>query len=344
MSPEQLPLPARTSDDPEVRPPEPAVGPGSSTLGLAGTHPLALVLRFLAVRTPRLLLITGPPGAGKSTLLALLRRELDGPRLLLEYKIAEEPGSSSSRPADRIRVSFLFTDQSGTLRGDDPVTRPPAPTEMPSFVAVEPDDDAGPFPIMDAIGRMGDQGGGYMFVDTWDRLRRPRPPADRAVLDPTEFEVSSSALRRLTGKLPLATVAVLFGEAEPQIESLADGLVKLGWEEQDGCRVRVLSISKLRGSAISEARALFTLYRGQFDSFPRLPRDFTVPIGPPDPDPAPGSGTQWPGSASFAQAFGRLADNALTGFELPPSHIPRLIAVIGLPAAAHTLRTGGRVI
>jgi hypothetical protein len=82
----------------------------------------------------------------------------------------------------------------------------------------------------------------------------------------------------------------------------------------------------------------------QFDSFPRLPRDFTVPIGPPDPDPAPGSGTQWPGSASFAQAFGRLADNALTGFELPPSHIPRLIAVIGLPAAAHTLRTGGRVI
>ena len=216
--------------------------------------------------------------------------------------------------------------------------------DMPSFVAVEPDEDAVPSPIMDAIVRMGDQGGGYMFVDTWDRLRRPRPPADRGPTGPTEFEVSSSALRRLTGKLPVATVAVLFGEAEPQIESVADGLVKLGWEELEGCRVRVLSISKLRGSAISEARALFTLYRGQFDSFPRLPREFTVPIGPPDPDPAPVPGTQWPGSAAFAQAFGRLGDNSLTGFELPPSHLPRLIAVIGLPAAAHTLRSGGRVI
>jgi hypothetical protein len=182
-----------------------------------------------------------------------------------------------------------------------------------------------------------------MFVDVWDRHIETTfdvHPGQGGVI---EFVATTRMLRNLLSTLRLHVIFCAPYPLEPELRSLGDGVVELGWEDQEGCRIRVASISNLRWIPLGESRFGFTVRNGEFYCPPRTSSAFFPRFGPPAPDPEPVEGTQWPGSVDFAQAFGRLRDHSFTAFEMPPALPQEYMDVIALPVAAHALLSGGRV-
>lgn len=300
---------------------------------------------FLAQTSPRLLLITGSPGTGKSSLLVTLERRVRGPKIFIAYRI-----SPTARPGEPLPDEGEHTT---SLLLVDPDRARPATPEPPG-AAAPPGDAAGgaasgmgaslPAPIRDAVARIVGQGGGSVFVDSWDRSSEATFSRSLPAGTPVEMSGLTRQMREAVNRFPLHVVVALAGIPDAGMESLADAIVELKQESVDGCRLRIGSVRKVRWHPLGEPSFLFTLSGGTFRSFPRLTRAFTIPVGPPSPDPVPGEPTLWPGSADFAGAFGRLRHHALTGFEMSPLLPFRLVEVFGVPAAAHVLRSGGRVL
>jgi hypothetical protein len=182
-----------------------------------------------------------------------------------------------------------------------------------------------------------------MFVDVWDRHIETTFDVHPGQGGVVEFVATTRMLRNLLSMLQLHVIFCAPYPLEPELQSLADGVVELGWEDQDGCRIRVASIPNLKWTSLGESRFGFTFSNGEFYCPPRTSSAFFPPIGPPAPDPEPAEGTLWPGSVDFAQAFGRLRDHSVTAFEMPAALSQEYMDVIALPVAAHALLSGGRV-
>ncbi|MGD0250365.1 MAG: hypothetical protein ABSB97_05715 [Thermoplasmata archaeon] len=187
------------------------------------------------------------------------------------------------------------------------------------------------------------RGQAYLFVDAWDRHIETAFAREAPRGAAFEFVATSQSLRSLLRSLRLHVIFCVPDQVDPELQSLADGVVELGWENQDGCRIRVASIPSMRWTPLGESRFGFTLTNGEFCCPPRTSSAFSPRFGPPAPDPEPVEGALWPGSVDFAHAFGRLRDHSITAFEMPLALSQEYMDVIALPVAAYVLLSGGRV-
>jgi hypothetical protein len=312
-----------------------------------GADPIAHLITFLSGPNPQLLLVKGAPGAGKSTLLARLAAELQGPRIFIAYRADPATrGEGGTGANEEPTISLMLVDPEATASSKpEPPGGHGGAMWGPASEALTREEDVVPTAILGAIERMTAQGGGYIFADSWSRsTERTFLAYGPRTRGPDVMSVTIRGFRERLGNIRVHTVVAMVGVIDPELESLADGIVDLGWEEQEGCRLRVLSLPKLRWESMGGTRFLYSLTAKGFYCPARLPAGFQFPIGPSSPDPEASEGSQWPGSAAFAAAFGRFRDNSLTGIELSPSLPHRLMDVIAIPAAAHVLLSGGRVL
>jgi len=326
----------------QPQPVEESIGGGQSASEM---DLLAHLTAFLSTPSPHLLLVAGPPGIGKTSLLTALRRRLNGPWILMAYRrnlmVTTDPALSvGPNPV----VSLLMIDPEGSIHSETS-SGGAAPSFSLAFSpsATQALDDLAPPPVLAALERLTAQGRAFMFVDAWDRHIETTFDIHPGQGGVVEFVATTRMLRNLLSTLRLNVIFCAPSPLDPELQSLADGVVELGWEDQDGCRIRVASIPNLRWMSLGESRFGFTLIKGEFNCPPRTVAAFFPRIGPPAPDPEPIEGTQWPGSVDFAQAFGRLRDHSITAFEMPPALSQEYMDVIALPVAAHALLSGGRV-
>lgn len=327
--------------------PEP--GPRVRENGLPGKWGFDLLehLRtFLNGPSPLTLLITGPSGTGKSTLLQTIIPSLKGPRLFLAYRSeSPEGGRAWSAAAERAPVSILFVDPESRAPEDGEETSLGPELSMSFAPAAAQSGGSLPGPIAEGFARLAASGSGYVLVDSWD-------PSSEAVFraqvgdrgSAHKCETTTQVLRSQVGRVPLRTILSLSGEPDPELVSLADGIVDLCWETADGFSLRVASVPKLRRMPVPQTRYLYALEQGVFYCPPQLPPGFHPPIGPPDADPSPVEGSIFPGSQAFADAFGRLRIHGITGLGISPRFPSSLADIFLIPMVAHVLKSGGRVV
>lgn len=324
-----------------------AANPGRRPYASAtGFDLLQTLASFLETPPPLTLLITGEAGTGKSTLLQSLIRLVRAPPLFVGYR---------SETADRARS--IFTDSGDAVLRliiVDPEAVPPeGPQDSGSglgdpfpFAPVAAQSGAGlPTTLSDLETRLSEAGGGCVFVDSWD------PTSEAAFLahgggrgHARTVEVQLGVLRKTLGRQRIRTVLVAAGDPGPELLSMADGIVDLGWETSDGFSLRVASVSKLQRVPVAQRRFLISLDKGTFYCPPPPPPGFRPPIGPPDADPSPGEVTIFPGSQAFADAFGRLRIHGITGLGISSRTPSNLADIFLMPMVAHTLKSGGRVV
>jgi hypothetical protein len=301
--------------------------------------------RFLAGPGPQTLLINGPSGSGKSTLIRALLPRLKGRRLFVAYRTEPGAGTPDSGAAGDPMLSFLVVDPNAPRvePSRDPIS---SAGPMMSFApAALPRESAFPPALIEAMARLATDGGGYVVTDSWDTQseaefrKQAGPEASVQVVSAT-----SAIMRAKFGRIPICSIVALAEVPDSEMESAADGVVQLGWEDLEGFRLRVVSIPKLRSIPTPETRYLYTLDGGRFYCPPQLPPGFRPPIGPPDPDPQPEEDSLFPGSQSFCDAFGRLRYHGLTGFQVPQRFSGIHGDVVLYPLVAHVLSIGGRAV
>ena len=305
------------------------------------------LVAFLSDPKPRLLLIEGPPGSGKSSLLRELRARLPAPRLEVAYRVGEPgPGSafSAERPAPPVSVELVAAD--GIPPGEDSQLLAAIPATRRGGGAASETDLAGlPEAISRALATMARLGSGTLLIDEWSRARSSssdrvppsRPPRSR--LAATADEMTESLAQS-----PVHTVVVMLSPLSASLQSMADGVVRLGFEEWPGPPVRLLTVQKLNAPYAPEPRHPFTLDGGRFYAPKRAPPVAQRPPLPPDDDPAPAEESLWPGSTAFAGAFGRLRFHTLGGLELTHS-LPEIYAEpFWEPVVRHVVRAGGHAV
>ena len=292
-----------------------------------GFDPVAHLGAFLESPPPLTLLIIGESGSGKTLLSRSLAARHPGPRLFVAYRL---PASATEPTAPRAReLSLLIVDPAEGPAADAP---PPNPGDLPA-------------PLSAALDRLSTQGGGIVVVDLWD----PETEKELKVLATDSARVHEVSgpfdlLRGRFGRYPVRTIVALSRAPDPELLSGADGIVELGWEDVEGARLRVLTLSKLRRLPPPETRYLYTVDRGKFTCPPQLATGFRPPIAGPEPDPAPEPGSLFPGSRAYAEAFGRLRYRGLTAIEVPPRFHSAVADAILFPMVAQALALGGRVV
>jgi hypothetical protein len=204
-----------------------------------------------------------------------------------------------------------------------------------------------PAPLVRALARLGRSGQGLMVVDSWDRASEAFFRAQARGVGAVEtFAAPPSALAALQLGIPSSPsrmVLVVTPELGYPLRTVADAVTDLHEESHAEGHVRVISVAKVRGTPPPESDQLYSLDGGRFRSMPGFAPGFRPSVGPPDPDPNPNADSGWPGSAAFAQAFGRLRYGGATGLTLSadlPDTVPPCLTV---PAAVHALKSGGRV-
>jgi len=312
----------------------------------AGFDFLAHLEEFLRAPPPETLLILGPAGSGKSTLLRTLITRLRPPGVFLAYRVNQTPPElHRSTEPDVPSVSLLLVDPN-VGEGSAPKGPAEAPSHLMGFAptAAQTREELPP-PLMEAIVRLASQGGGYVVVDTWDAASE-REFRTRAGDGAAVHLVSASAqfMRAQFGRLPVRAILAQTGESDPSLLSESDGVIDLGWEEEQGFRIRVLNILKLRHTPAPESRYLYSLDGGHFYCPPQFAPGFRPPVGPPDADPTPDEPSLFPGSTAFAEAFGRLSYRGLTAIEVPNRFTAPVGDVFLYPLVAHTISVGGRVV
>ncbi len=316
-----MPAPSDAAPPPTARP-GPARGAPDLVDQLAG---------FLDQADPKIILVKGPPGSGKSTFIRSFAGRLDRPYLVLLYRFLT-PAPGATAPAG---VSFLMIDPEGRFLPEAAPASPPGGAPAADATAE----------LTEAIGRMARAGRGCLIIDSWDRSTETWARSrGSAVRERPILSGSVPLTPERISELPVPTVMAMVGGLGMREESMADGIIEFTTETWDGPTLRVVAITKMRGEMTLDPRYLYSLEGGEFRCRTHSIPGFVPPTAAPDPDPLPDPSSLWPGSAAFAGAFGRLKTHALTGIEIPESSPGALPEVFSLPLAAHTLRSGGRVL
>jgi hypothetical protein len=301
---------------------------------------------FLSGPKPRILIVRGAPGSGKSTILRAIASRLKGPIAFVAYRTTPAAGTGTAGAPEGVPdVSLLLVDP-GRWASGAPL-EPRDGTTVPLSFAPTGSHSTDPFPsaLRATIERLVTAGGGCVVVDSWDRgteeTFRTGASADSVQAG---LLASSRLMRDQLGRIPLHTLIAMFGTPDPEIESLADGLVELGSVAVDGAPVRQLSLPKFRGASIPDTHFLFSLAGGEFFTPSAHAPGY---VGPPTAPEAEGDaevGTIWPGSAEYARAFGRMRHNGLTAFQLVGDTPHGVVDALAAPVAAAVIRAGGRVV
>lgn len=318
----------------------------------AGRFPVAVeeeipaeLSRFLR-GTPRpWIVVRGPVGSGKTTLAARLLSRLAGPQLWVRTRDSSrgsEGVTLAPRAADRPEPSRVDLSLHG-LRDGGQWSRFTA--SLRALVRPSADDPPNGWlpPGLDrAWVEFGDGPGGGIAVDSWDGLLDLYQDAG------SELGVGRETIERhLLGRLGArgcGLVLVCEPTESPGLDHAVDAVLLTAVGELEERSIRVMTIPKLRGVALEETIFPFTLDGGVFRHIPRTLVDFRGLGEGTEPDPSPEPGTVWPGSAAYAEAFGRWPVGRASLLEREEAVPAEFSLSIASAAALGTLRNGGRVV
>jgi|HubBroStandDraft_1064217.scaffolds.fasta_scaffold36646_1 KaiC/GvpD/RAD55 family RecA-like ATPase len=304
---------------------------------------------FLSGPKPGMLAVVGPAGSGKTTFLRSLIPLLPDPKAFIGFSSPQSiptGRSDTSHPDQAVAVLLIHPDWSGQIGGSGTED-----SDTSSSLAFAPVSESGDpklaTPLGMTLARLAREPGATVIVDSWDRGSEEFFRADAgstAVVEKftasmipwagVHSAILSSSVRFVVTALP---------DSATPLASLADAIVLLHEESVGEVRLRIVSIPKVRGTPPAATDHLYTLENGTFRLLPAIPRNQLPEAGPADPDPAPTENSLWPGSTSFAQAFGRLRFRGLTGVQQSQDCPDGLFQVLAIPITAHVLRAGGRV-
>ncbi|MCI4325361.1 MAG: hypothetical protein L3K00_05740 [Thermoplasmata archaeon] len=313
---------------------------------------LPLELRqFLQLPGPQSLIVRGPPGSGKTTLGLALLEASAGQRILVTNRVA---ATELSR-----EFPWLGANGSSTIQVVDSSDRGPSLHGIANAVADaslvhEPNSDERerlieflrlPPPVQEAWSRLSADSPSTVVVDSWDALvehflgrstPRPEQPLDRAELE--------RVLLHWMGRSPAHLVLVLETDQQSQLDYLVNGVVVTRREMVNDRLERWLHLPKLRGIRIANASYPYTVEGARFQCIEPLRAYAEIRHGDADPEPDALPGFIWPGSRSFAEAFGRLAIGRMTLIEIEDDVPDYVVQHMLTPAKVHAVRNGGRVL
>jgi hypothetical protein len=327
--------------------PSPPAPPDEDARGSAGPVDLLENLsRFLVGPPARLLLVEGSPGSGKTSLLRELARRLPEPQVRLAYRLGQPtPASGLAGDAGSAGISVMLLEARGLALEDGPSTLASIPVARQADRRTAAIATPGaPDEILRAIGAMASLGHGCLFVDAWDRSTESAVGPDGGAFAFGRLLASAGELGERLAQVPVSTVSAILPPVPVELKSMADGVLSLGWLDWAGPPVRLLVVEKLSVRSHLPARHLYSLEGGTFAVPARLPRGFVPPVVLPERDPDPDAEGLWPGSAPFAEAFGRLGRQTLAGLEMVGSVGSALGDALWLPLVAHVVATGGRAV
>lgn len=309
------------------------------------------IREFLQLPGPQSLVIRGPPGSGKTTLCLAMLEAAAGERVLVTSRVSggelsrEFPwmgnnGSSKIQVVDSsdlspslLGIAHEASKLSMTLEASSAERR-----ELSDFLAL-------PSPIQEAWSHLPTDGPSTVVIDSWDALVEHylsrRGGQNGSSLDRSEVE---RVLLRWMGKAPSHLVLVLETDQQTQLDYLVNGVVVTRRELVADRLERWLLLPKLRGIRIAHASYPYTVEGAKFQCIEPL-RAYTESRGghaDPEPDRIPGY--LWPGSRSFAEAFGRLGVGRMTLLEVADDVPAEVVLHIVAPAKAFTAKNGGRVL
>jgi KaiC/GvpD/RAD55 family RecA-like ATPase len=307
--------------------------------------------KFLQLPGPQSMLIRGPPGSGKSTLGLALLEAASGTRVLLTNRVSSaelarefpwlgENGSTAIQVVDASEMEISLHGISNAA-AQATIAYEPGSHEKESlseFLTLPP-------PVQEAYSRLPSDGPSTLVVDSWDALvehflgRRSR----HAVIGLDRAELERMLLRWMA-RSPTHLILVLETEAQTQLDYLVNGVVVTRREQVNDRLERWLFLPKLRGIRIGNASYPYTVEGAKFQCIEPLRPYSKISRGQVEPESDPLPGFMWPGSRSFAEAFGRLPVGGLTLLELGEDVPEEVVQHLLYPAKVHALRTGGRVL
>ncbi|MCI4365121.1 MAG: hypothetical protein L3K10_03545 [Thermoplasmata archaeon] len=306
--------------------------------------------QFLQLPGPQSLLIRGPPGSGKTTLTLALLEAAAGQRLLITNRVSTielgrefpwlgENGSSNIQVVDASDLEPSLHGMSQAIAAAQVVeTGSKERDVLAEFLTL-------PSPIQEAWSRLPSDAPSTVVIDSWDALvehylgRRAHGTDTR--IDRGEIE---RILLRVMGRSPSHLILVLETELQSQLDYLVNGVVVTRRELVNERLERWLYLPKLRGIRIANASYPYTVEGAKFQCIEPLRAYNEIHRGQVEPEPDAMPGFIWPGSKSFADAFGRLAVGRLTLIEVEEEVPDYVVQQFLTPAKVHAVRNGGRVL
>jgi KaiC/GvpD/RAD55 family RecA-like ATPase len=312
---------------------------------------LPLELRqFLQLPGPQSLLIRGPPGSGKTTLGLALLEAAAGERIHISNRVSvaelnrEFPwlgkdGSSSIQLVDASELELSLRGMSQAVAAAGVVS--PGGNEkeiLAEFLEL-------PSPIQQAWSLLPPGSPSTVVIDSWDALvehylgRRLHGPDSR--VDRSELE---RILLRVMGRSPSHLILILETEEQSQLDYLVNGVAITRREFVNDRLERWLHLPKLRGIRIANSSYPFTVEGAKFQCIEPVRPYSELRRGEVDPEPDAMPGFMWPGSKSFAEAFGRLAVGRITLIEVEEEVPDYVVQHLLTPPKVQAVRNGGRVL
>jgi len=306
--------------------------------------------QFLQLPGPQSLLIRGPPGSGKTTLGLALLEAAAGERVHVSNRVSvselnrEFPwlgqnGSSSIQLVDASDLELSLHGMSQAIAAASVVSATGKEKELLSeFLDL-------PSPIQQAWSLLKPDAPSTVVIDSWDalvehylgrRLHAPDPRLDRGEME--------RILLRVMGRTPSHLILILETEAQSQLDYLVNGVVVTRRELVNDRLERWLHLPKLRGIRIANATYPYTVEGAKFQCIEPLRPYTELHHGTIDPEPDAMPGFLWPGSKSFAEAFGRLGIGRVTLIEVEEEVPDYAVQHLLTPPKAQAVRNGGRVL
>jgi KaiC/GvpD/RAD55 family RecA-like ATPase len=306
---------------------------------------------FLQLPGPQSLVIRGPPGSGKTTLGLALLESADGIRIQVSNRVSHEELSREfpwlgENAAQNIRIvdasewegpdatiSHVVGTEGAVLDVDSRERR-----ELSEFLTL-------PTAVQQAWSQLPSEGRATVVIDSWDALiehslgrssRRHDVSLDRA-------EVERRLLRWM-GRTPAHLILILETDQPSQLDYLANGIAITRRELVDDRLERWLHLPKLRGVRIANATYPYTVEGAKFQCIEPLRPYSVLHRGHIDPKPDEMPGFIWPGSRSFADAFGRLTLGRVTLLEVDDEIPDYVVQHLLTPPKIQTVMSGGRVL
>ncbi len=306
---------------------------------------------FLSLPGPQSLLIRGPPGSGKTTLSMGALEAFQGRKILVTSRVSstelqrEFPwlGENAGSNIEIVETKFSLgrvveaskaISSLGTLLASTGTES----GELRSFLWLPP-------ALQEAWSRLSEASPAIVVVDSWDALVESYlgspPPTGSTIPDRSEVE---RLLLTKMAEAPIHLVLVLEREQQNQLDYLVNGVVQAQTEFRDDRMERWLLLRKLRGIRIANAMYPYTLEGGRFECIEPMHPYSELPTGRAEEEPNPMAGYIWPGSAAFAESFGRLPVGGMTLLELDPSVPQSIPYFLFAPTIAQVASKGGPVL
>ncbi|MGP8072612.1 MAG: RAD55 family ATPase [Thermoplasmata archaeon] len=309
----------------------------------------AEMMDFAALPGFQPLIIRGPPGAGKTTIALTMADAWDGPVIYVSTRVSK----------DELLAEFPYLRFDG---GRDITIIDGRQFELSADQAVQSLSGLGatlmdgeglstvrdflflPGPLQEMMSRLVPGRRTMVIVDAWEPILEgflgSGGGSGPSKIDRTEVE---RLLLKLFSRENIVLCLLLERSDPSPLDYLVNGVVVAEREQNGSELIRWIYFPKFRNVAIRSDRYPFTLHGKRAQAIvPYRPKGRLESIRP-DPEPSSVAGALWPGSQSFADAFGRLPFGKYSLLEADGDVPEEVVSTLIDPIMLHTIHSGGRV-